>query len=562
MADKLQEIAETLGKLHSPLRNRYFYGKMLTERHFELEQDYFNRKRWMLNRLGLGQGVLCGLEVAVAGDGRGLQISAGVAIDGYGREIIVPAGVAIPDPRKLPCESGNNKDAQVFHLCLAYHECDAEPVPVLVNDCDTHQGCAPSIIRERYRVWLCALNGEAPQAGLSDEQCAAIFPTNPPDDFNRREAACQAGISACPAPETVCVVLGTIAFDEKDGLLLDDCAGRQVVYSNTRLMDLLACLAERVETCCRQTLILRYVSGDAQSAAAGALVKDPLVVQVVDEDGQAMPDVVVTFKVRGGGGLTGTGSSLAASYQVSSAADGLAQARWQLGPNPGLNTLEAAIDAGGSVVFMGWGQGEPDVSKPPVVNAIWPPNETHLLRRTNDPQIKAWFEHWIKPHIEVTFDRPMTEAQLANPNPWLRVYQFFLRDQRVFARQILLRYDGQLSTPVLSSPGTAYGFSLEIGSIDATLNSRFLVLMRAQGSNIEDTNNPAILLDAEFEGGKFTAGMLKRVWDGLNEQAEQNLELGFWDAFQSSGNTLPSGNGQPGGQFHSWFMIENNSPIR
>ena len=44
----------------------------------------------------------------------------------------------------------------VVHLCLAYHECEIEPVPALVSDCDTRQGCAANAIRERYRVLICA----------------------------------------------------------------------------------------------------------------------------------------------------------------------------------------------------------------------------------------------------------------------------------------------------------------------------------------------------------------------------------------------------------------------
>ena len=49
--------------LAAPQRNNYFYGKLLDEFHFQMEQHYMNQKRWLLNRLSLGTGVLCGLEV-------------------------------------------------------------------------------------------------------------------------------------------------------------------------------------------------------------------------------------------------------------------------------------------------------------------------------------------------------------------------------------------------------------------------------------------------------------------------------------------------------------------
>ena len=60
----------TTGDLKSPVRNRYFYGKMLDVFHFELEQDYFNQKRWMLNQRVIGCGVICGLDVILGQDSR------------------------------------------------------------------------------------------------------------------------------------------------------------------------------------------------------------------------------------------------------------------------------------------------------------------------------------------------------------------------------------------------------------------------------------------------------------------------------------------------------------
>ena len=50
-------------ELKTPVRNRYFYGKLLDVFHFELEQSYFNAKRWRLNRRVFGFGVICGLDV-------------------------------------------------------------------------------------------------------------------------------------------------------------------------------------------------------------------------------------------------------------------------------------------------------------------------------------------------------------------------------------------------------------------------------------------------------------------------------------------------------------------
>ncbi len=60
---KMQDIKRMLAKLTAPQRNNYYYGKMMDERHFDMEQDYGNYKRWLNNRITLGEGVLSGLEV-------------------------------------------------------------------------------------------------------------------------------------------------------------------------------------------------------------------------------------------------------------------------------------------------------------------------------------------------------------------------------------------------------------------------------------------------------------------------------------------------------------------
>ena len=61
-------------------RNRYFYGKLLTVRDFEAEQNYMGAKRRLLNRVVSGAGVVCGLGVARSDDTT-LLINSGMALD-------------------------------------------------------------------------------------------------------------------------------------------------------------------------------------------------------------------------------------------------------------------------------------------------------------------------------------------------------------------------------------------------------------------------------------------------------------------------------------------------
>jgi hypothetical protein len=60
--------------LKTPERNRYFYGKLLDVYHFELEANYFNAKRWLLNRLVSGYGVVCGLDVRLCSDNKSIKV--------------------------------------------------------------------------------------------------------------------------------------------------------------------------------------------------------------------------------------------------------------------------------------------------------------------------------------------------------------------------------------------------------------------------------------------------------------------------------------------------------
>lgn len=178
-----------------PVRNRFFYGKLLDVFHFELEQNYFNSKRRILNRLVTGYGVVCGLNVLLGQDGQSVVVTPGVAIDKCGREIIVckqsqtfalpaptppapaqpapapvpttngsttkpaeagsasasaPAAVAPPPPQNNGCSDTGNYN----YLSICYHECLTDPSPALGGDCDTQAQCTPGSIREGYCLKL------------------------------------------------------------------------------------------------------------------------------------------------------------------------------------------------------------------------------------------------------------------------------------------------------------------------------------------------------------------------------------------------------------------------
>jgi len=73
-------------------RNHYFFGKILNVGDLEMEQDYGKQKRWLINRLTLGSGVVDGLSVGVNDDR--LTITDGVAFDSLDSPARVPVNDA------------------------------------------------------------------------------------------------------------------------------------------------------------------------------------------------------------------------------------------------------------------------------------------------------------------------------------------------------------------------------------------------------------------------------------------------------------------------------------
>ena len=106
-------------------RNRYFYGKLLTVRDFEIEQKYAQRSAQLMRRLAFGAGVVCGLGVSASDDST-LLIESGMAIDYLGHMVVIEE----PLLRKLQMIEGQEtvKGRESAYLCLDYQETQIEPV--------------------------------------------------------------------------------------------------------------------------------------------------------------------------------------------------------------------------------------------------------------------------------------------------------------------------------------------------------------------------------------------------------------------------------------------------
>jgi hypothetical protein len=143
--------------LHQFQRNKYFYGKLMTVRDFELEQEYFNGKRYLLNRLIHGKGLLCGfsnLELFTEGSDE-IKIrfrDGGIALDTLGREIVVPVDIE----KKILTKDGipfkKSELINPTYLYLKYSSAVSEFVRAASNPLSCEEIACPNRILEDFEV--------------------------------------------------------------------------------------------------------------------------------------------------------------------------------------------------------------------------------------------------------------------------------------------------------------------------------------------------------------------------------------------------------------------------
>lgn len=232
--------------LNTFVRTRYFYGQQLDVEHFESEQKYFNEKRWLVNRLVAGYGVVCGLDVRPSADGKAVQVMPGVAIDRAGREIVVPRpAISGEIPKAEPRDGDPNYDEQCdtknwVHVSLCYHECLSGPQRVAIAECDATPECENGVVRERYEIVI--QDGKVKQP---DIDCAVRrFLTGGKlhyDELVRRISDC------CPSyAGDCCIPLANVRKPSGNASIIDrsiDIMVRPIVYTNDLLFELICSMS-------------------------------------------------------------------------------------------------------------------------------------------------------------------------------------------------------------------------------------------------------------------------------------------------------------------------------
>lgn len=310
-------------------RTNFFYGLLMDAERFRKDHAFFNGKRWLLNRLTVGTGVVAGLDVrSDAGPPPRWTLDAGLAIDGAGREVVVTERRAFDpfqptDDRGQP--AGPRLTTGLVQVCLAYRETAVDPVPVLVPDCDHDGECAASTIREGAAIVV-----RAATAATDPLSCTMpSFPV-PPGTGLHEVLAARLRQSSMALPADACVPIARIDLATS---AIDLVAGRPLVYSNEVLYELIVCLASHVSAAA--TRVLGYESGDGQSGPVSTALTDPIVVKLVDALNQPIANEPIAFTVTAGGGSVGAAT-------VKTAADGRASVTWTLGGTPGPQGLAAS----------------------------------------------------------------------------------------------------------------------------------------------------------------------------------------------------------------------------
>jgi hypothetical protein len=239
--------ARSISELEPLDRNNYYYGKLMTAQDFFLEQNYFNEKRWLLNRMISGWGIVCGLDVtSKEGLTNKVIISPGLAIDCYGREILITKEQeVILKPEVNQCEgelSDTVEELDALLICLEFYACLMEPVPVVVSSgCKPNKSCEFNRIRDHYKIRV-RKKKDIEVSSSGPHFC----PFNEEERRNLHKFLCDKLKAGCPeCSEQPCLILAEVTLDSNNPEVykIDTCSRRKLVYNNPLLFDLINCFA-------------------------------------------------------------------------------------------------------------------------------------------------------------------------------------------------------------------------------------------------------------------------------------------------------------------------------
>jgi hypothetical protein len=236
-------------------RENYYFGKLLTAEALKSEQNYLNEKRWILNRYGIGWGVLCGLKVAPdCNNPCKLIVHPGMAIDKYGNEIFVcePYTVdlkaACPDEEEK-CDDKSKDPSKKIYITIRYKECQTHPSLVTAEDCcHLDEKYYYNRSKETFQVAISCAEPEKPKN--IREECAEVLGCES-DCINFLDNPASAVIKKCDPRQQWCeITLACICYIEGKKILahqIDNSSYRKLAFSTEMLYAMIRCLANEAK---------------------------------------------------------------------------------------------------------------------------------------------------------------------------------------------------------------------------------------------------------------------------------------------------------------------------
>lgn len=244
-------------KLKQYKRNHFFFGKMMTVEDFRLEQDYFNHKRNLINRVIHGGGVVCGLNVSTPlihdGDEWRVDISEGCAIDCCGREIVVSkpyeCSVICANPEILKCDQFGLYLREVEYLV------DLVPAPRAERSEEEREKrreeereyeCCESHIEEKFELLFDHLPEKLEKRKYTQAEIGELDPESIKSKII--DLYCKEKLPECPSCHSMKdggpkVLLAVLCWNRQDGtLVVDQEKTIKHVYTHEMLGDLLTTL--------------------------------------------------------------------------------------------------------------------------------------------------------------------------------------------------------------------------------------------------------------------------------------------------------------------------------
>ena len=231
-------------------RNNFFYGKLMTTRDYFFEQNYFNEKRWLINRMVNGTGIVRGLDVSppteVAENTYEVCITPGMAIDKCGREIIMSEAYTL----SFSLEKSENP----HYICIEYRECNKEDLAIYPITCKTKHQPQYNHIADYFYISL-----KSDKDLECDEEICTYGRSSESDDalVTEDEIICPLEDNTKPLHQYLdekirkkdakkciacgCVILGTLTFDDGTLTLDETFPNRKLVYNNLMLYKMLEC---------------------------------------------------------------------------------------------------------------------------------------------------------------------------------------------------------------------------------------------------------------------------------------------------------------------------------